>query len=141
MLKQKLSWLIAAGLGLAAGLLPPGVSAGQYDGSSNLICAATDVVGCIDGPGCLQGHARAFELPEFMAIDFQQKVVRATSESGRKEVSPIKNMEQTGSQLILQGIENGHGWSIAVDQNRGRMTTLVSGEDLGFIIFGACTAL
>ena len=34
MFKQKLSWLIAAGLGLAAGLLPPGVSAGQYDGSS-----------------------------------------------------------------------------------------------------------
>jgi hypothetical protein len=76
-----------------------------------------------------------------MAIDFQQKVVRATDETGRKEVSPIKNIEQTGTQLILQGVENGHGWSIAVDQNTGRMTTLASGEDLGFIIFGACTAL
>jgi hypothetical protein len=141
MLKKKLSGLIVAGLGVAGVLGPPGVSAGTFDGSSNLICAATDVVGCVDGSACLQGQARAFELPEFMAIDFQQNVVRATSESGRKEVSPIKNKEQTGTQLILQGIENGHGWSIAVDQNTGRMTTLASGEDLGFIIFGACTAL
>jgi hypothetical protein len=141
MLKKKSSWLIAASLGVTGGLLPQGLPAAQFDGSSNLICAATDVVGCVDGSACLQGQARAFELPEFMAIDFQQKVVRATDETGRKEVSPIKNIEQTGTQLILQGIENGHGWSIAVDQNTGRMTTLASGEDLGFIIFGACTAL
>lgn len=130
-----------AGIGVAAVMIPYGAYAGELDGSSNVVCATTDVVGCVDGPGCLQGHARTFELPEFMFIDFQQKVVRATRESGHKEVSPIKNLEQTGTQLILQGVENGHGWTISIDQKNGRMTTIASGQDLGFIIFGACTAL
>jgi hypothetical protein len=43
--------------------------------------------------------------------------------------------------MILQGVENGHGWSMSIDQKTGRITTTVSGEEVGFMVFGACTTI
>jgi len=131
----------AAALATVAVLLAAGASAEGLDGSRNMVCAAINVVACSDGPGCVQGIARNFELPEFIFVDMKAKVVRATVESPYKEVdSPIRNSETTGSQFILQGIENGHGWSMSIDRASGRMTTSLSGELVSYMIFGACTA-
>ncbi len=117
-------------------------AAGSFDGSSNIICAAIDVVGCVDGAKCLKGPARTFELPEFMTVDFKKMVVHVSYDGGTKEAeSPIKNHETTGTQLILQGVENGHGWSMAIHRSTGRMTTVAAGEDLSFSIFGVCKAI
>jgi hypothetical protein len=117
-------------------------AAESFDGSSNIICAAIDVVGCVDGANCLKGQARTFELPEFMTIDFKKNVVHVTYDGGTKEAeSPIKNHETTGSQLILQGVENGHGWSMAIHRSDGRMSTVAVGEDLSFTIFGVCKTI
>jgi len=132
---------LVLGLGLTTTLLSGGASAAGFDGTANLVCAAIDVVGCVNGPGCLEGQARTFELPEFMFVDFEKKLVRATDESGHKEVSPIKNFEQTDTQMILQGVENERGWNAAIDRQTGRMTVTSAGPDVSFMIFGACTAL
>ena len=132
---------LALGLGMATTLLSGGASAAAFDGTANLVCAAIDVVGCVNGPGCMEGQAGTFELPQFMFVDFEKKLIRATGESGHKEVSPIKNFEQTEKQVILQGVENNRGWSAAIDRQTGRMTVTSAGSDVSFMIFGACTAL
>jgi hypothetical protein len=134
---------LALGLGLAATLLSGGTSAAGLDGKANLVCAAIDVVGCANRSGCVEGQAQDFELPEFMLVDFEKKLIRATDESGHKEVSPIKNFEKTEKQMILQGVENQHhrGWSAAIDRQTGRITLSSGGPDVSFMIFGACTAL
>jgi hypothetical protein len=116
-------------------------AAGPFDGKTNLICSAAQVVGCIDGANCLVGPARTFDLPDFMLIDFDKKIVRQARASGDDSVSPIKTLEISGTQLVLQGIENGHGWSMAIHRDHGRMTTVAVGEELSFSIFGACTSL
>jgi hypothetical protein len=139
--KRIRSSALALGLGMTTTLLSDGASAAAFDGTANLICAAIDVVGCANGPGCMEGQARTFELPQFMFVDFEKKLVRATDESGHKEVSPIKNFEQTEKQVILQGVENNRGWSAAIDRQTGRMTITSAGSDVSFMIFGACTAL
>jgi len=112
-----------------------------FDGSKNLVCAAGEVVACTDGPTCMQGRARDFELPSFMVVDFQKNVVRATDDSGHKQVSPIKNVENTDMRIILQGVENHRGWTVAIDRKLGDIVVSTSGPDVSFIIFGACTAL
>jgi len=132
---------LALGLGMSTTLVSGGASAAGFDGTANLICAAIDVVGCVDGSSCVEGRARTFELPGFMFVDFEKKLIRATGESGHKEVSPIKNFEQTEKQVILQGVENHRGWSAAIDRQTGRMTVTSAGSDVSFMIFGACTAL
>jgi len=118
----------------------PAAAADSFDGSANLICSVTKVVGCVDGSQCLQGTARTFDLPTLMAIAFDEKVVRQARESGDDSVSPIKNIEVTGTQLVLQGVENGHGWVMAIHRENGQMSVGAIGEDLSFSMFGFCTA-
>lgn len=122
-------------------VVAPAASAGSFDGSANLVCSTVDVVGCSDGATCLHGHARDFELPDFVFVDFEKKVIRATEDSGHKEVSPIKSTERSEHQLILQGFENHQGWTLAIDRADGQMTLTSTGRDISFMIFGACTAL
>jgi hypothetical protein len=132
---------LVLGAGFATTLLSGGVTAAGFDGKANLVCAAIDVVGCTNGPGCVEGRASDFDLPQFMVVDFENKLVRATAESGHKEVSPIRNSEQTEKQIILQGVENHRGWSAAIDRQSGKMIVTSSGADVSFMIFGACTVL
>jgi len=115
----------------------------EIDGSANLICAAFDVMAWLDGGICSRGEARSFEMPEFMNVDFKKKVVEATydAESKKTANSPIKNSEISGNQLILQGVENNHGWTMAIDRSSGRMSLAVVGHEVSFSIFGACKAL
>ena len=128
-------------LAAVAALLARSASAEGLDGSRNMVCAAVNVVACGEGPSCFQGLARTFDLPEFMFIDMKARVVRATSESPVKNVdSPIKNAETTRNHFILQGVENGHGWNMAIDRASGRMAATLSGELVSYMIFGACTA-
>lgn len=108
------------------------------DGKKSMICSVSNVTACTDSGRCLQGLARAFDMPQFIAIDFAGKQVHTTKDSGDKAVSPIKNQESSPSQILLQGVENGHGWTMAIDTTHGRMTTGTTGEDVSYILFGAC---
>ena len=142
-MKNRISKFSTAALACAM-LCASGVASakGTYDGKSNLICASFNVMACVDGMNCVKGEARDFEMPEFMTVDVKNKVVHASYENETKKAeSPIKNMEVNGTQLILQGVENAHGWSMAVHNETGRMSLSVVGEQLSYSIFGACKAL
>jgi hypothetical protein len=118
------------------------VAAEQFDGSNDLICAAIDVVACteLNNPYCSQGQASSYDLPEFMTIDFKKKEIHAVEESGIEEVSPIRNIAKTDDSLILQGDENERAWSAVINRETGHMALSVSGNEISFIVFGACTA-
>jgi hypothetical protein len=127
-------------LGFAAMLLPVGASATGLDGKSNLVCAAVDVIGCTNGPGCREGTANSFGLPQFMFVDFNKQEIQATDETGLDVISEIKSSEITEQQIILQGIENHRGWSVTIDRGDGQLTVASSGSGVSFMVFGACTA-
>ena len=111
----------------------------KFDGSSNLICATISVVACMSGSTCQRGEARTFDLPEFMTIDFKKKIIHVTYDGGSTEAdSPIRNSEMSETQLVLQGVENGHGWSMTIHQDTGRMSIGVIGEEMSFAMFGIC---
>ena len=131
--------LILPAFGLTAMLLPVGGLAAGLDGKSNLVCAAVDVIACANGPGCREGSANHFDLPQFMFVDFKKQQIHATDETGNNVVSPIKNSETTEQQIILQGTENHRGWSATIDKANGQMTVTSSGPGVSFMVFGACT--
>ena len=108
--------------------------------SGNLLCALVDVVACDDEELCLKGSSRDFDLPEVLVIDLAKEQVRGHEGSGIEEVSPIRNSENTGKQLILQGVEDHRGWTIAVDHSDKSMALTSSGSGVNLMIFGSCTA-
>jgi hypothetical protein len=60
---------------------------------------------------------------------------------GEKVVTAIKNRQQLDGMLILQGSENGRGWSMAINEKSNEMTLTVAGYQVGFVVFGACMRL
>jgi hypothetical protein len=113
----------------------------KFNGSSNLICAALNITACVDGVRCANGEARTFDMPEFMTVDFKKKSIHADYESDKTADSPFKNFQSTDNQLIIQGVENNHGWSMAISKETGRMSVAAVGEEVTFTMFGACKAL
>lgn len=127
---------------LAASLCGMAAQAGAMDGSKNIACAVLDVVGCTETGQCADGTSRDFDVPQFLIMDAGQKAVRGAYEAGHGDVlSPVKNMEKNGEHLILQGVENGRGWNIAINIKDGRMSASGVGDAVSFLLFGTCTSI
>ena len=125
-----------AALGLLAALAAPAARAGDFDGSKPLICAPVEVVDCVPGVPCFADTPQEMGAPRFLRIDFARKVV-----SGPKHEAKIAALETSERQLLLQGVEAGHAFSIALDREGGRMTATLSDASGAFVLFGSCTPL
>ena len=134
-------WVAAACL-VAIPFVSTAVSAGGMDGSKNIVCAVIDVVGCTENGKCVDGTARTFGVPQFLIMDADKKVIHADYEAGHKDVSsPVKNIEKSGDHLILQGVESGRGWSLAINTKDGTMSVSGIGDAVSFLMFGSCTSI
>ena len=102
-------------------------SAGDFDGSKELLCACMRVIECGPDGNCAEVSAEEIGIPEFLKINFKQKTIGAPqlgknqrAEDGYKEV------------------RDGAGWSMAISEETGKMVLTESGDQVGFVIFGAC---
>lgn len=143
-MRLPLSRPMATGQGIAAALIAafacagPAHAASAFDGSAKLICAVNSITACTDTGRCITGEARSFDLPQFIAVDFANKEVRTARDSGKRAASPILHQTTERNQLLLQGVENGHGWTMSIDSRHGRMSVGSVGEDVNYLMTGAC---
>ena len=126
--------------------IPLSVTAGEFDGSKPLYCALMDAVQCLPGGECQELEAEEVNLPNFIVIDFKKEKITIPAVRGNKRTSKIENKKQVDGKLIVQGAEDGEegvkdglGWSIAINDTTGKMVLTGSGNDVGFVFFGACT--
>lgn len=82
-----------------------------------------------------------------MGCDLFKLKTRAPEWDESQTPSRIENMERVDGKLILQGAEDGRrevrdglGWSIAISEDKGKMVLTGSGDQVGFVVFGACTS-
>lgn len=122
-------------------LTPLSIAAGQFDGSVPLLCAVIQVVECGAGGECYPVQPEVANIPRFLKINFKKKTISATEDSGRKEVTKIKNIEHANGKVVLQGSENGRGWTMVISEETGKMSATVSDDQVGFVVFGASTKL
>lgn len=131
---------LAAVIVISCLLLIPGTTvAGNFDGSRELLCATLYTVDCGFGAECKSGTAEDIDFPTFIRINVKKKTISTTEEFSRDVVTEIKNVKRIDGQLILQGFEQGRGWSLALSETTGKMVMTASGDQAGFIVFGACT--
>lgn len=112
----------------------PAASAGDFDGSTPLICAPVQAMECYAGEECKMGLPEAVGAPAFMRIDFSQRRV-----VGPKRSSAIESVTADETQLLLQGLELGHAWSMSLNHQTGKMILSLVGKDVAFVLFGSCT--
>lgn len=108
------------------------------DGVDPLICAVIDTLQCEAGAACLEGDAQALNVPSFVRLSLADKTIRGTRPNGESLNTVIGNITRDEGVLLLQGVENGRGWSMAITEATGRMVLTASGDNNAFIVFGAC---
>ena len=120
--------------------------AGDFDGSKPLICAVMDLTECGPGGKCQQVTAEDVGIPLFLRINFKENKISTTHADGTKRSSEIERSEKVDGKLIIQGAEDGIegvrdgvGWSLAIAEETGKIVLTASGDEVGFVIFGACT--
>jgi hypothetical protein len=134
-----MSKLTAICLALGLGLVLYAHAAATYDGSVPLICALIEVMDCEPGADCQRGTPESVNLPQFIKLNFTEKTLSTTEAAQRQQSTPIKNIEQFDSRMILQGVEGGRAWSLIIAKETGKMSAAVADDQVGFVIFGACT--
>jgi hypothetical protein len=108
--------------------------------STPLLCAPGEPIQCESDGQCTRVTIQSTRLPRFIHVNFATQQLSGIAE-GEKVVTAIKNRQQLDGMLILQGSENGRGWSMAINEKSNEMTLTVAGDQVGFIVFGACMRL
>jgi len=121
------------------------VWAGDFDGSRPLLLAVSSAMECTPNDGCRPVTPEGMDLPRFLKIDFAKKTISAARQASAKPASAIERMELVDGKLILQGAEDGYqsvrdglGWTIAIAEDSGRVVMTASGDQVAFVVFGAC---
>jgi hypothetical protein len=129
-------------------VVPVLVSAGNFDGSKPLLCASTEVIECLPGQECLRVTPEAIDAPQFIRVDMKAKTLTTTVAADAGKISAIERSEVVDGKLMIQGAEDGSpevrdgvGWTLAISQTSGKLVVTASGDDVAFVIFGACTPL
>jgi hypothetical protein len=135
---------LLAVLGLSSAI----ASGEDYKGVNHFICASASVMECVPVHGCERVAADAVNVPRFIEVDIDKKTLSARLAGGERRTSPIERSEFVDGKLMLQGVEDGDkeqrdglGWTMSVAQDSGDMVLTGSGDNVAFVVFGACTAL
>jgi hypothetical protein len=115
--------------------------AGGIDPAKPALCANTDTFECVPGQNCIADTPEGINLPRFFRIDFAANRAYGERANGEKTTAEITNQKVEEGRIVLQGVQNGNGWSVMIDQATGNMSLAVSANQVGFVIFGACTQM
>ena len=111
--------------------------AAGFDGKSALECAPAALSECDTSAVCEIVPHEEVQLPDALKIDFAGKKV-FSSDGARS--SPIHTVDVEETVLILQGSQNGRGWSIAIDRATGAMSGTIAEVAGAFVVTGTCKA-
>jgi hypothetical protein len=117
----------------------PAAAAG-LDGHEPLTCETSETFDCAPNDECIKDSPEAVNLPRLIRLDFAGKRAFTKSASGEQRTAEIASQHVDGGKLILQGVQEGNAWSMAVSQETGIMSLTISGDQAAIVAFGVCGA-
>ena len=130
---------------LCASLVSHVSPAGDIDGSKPLLFSVKTVLECAPNGESHIVTTEELGMPQFLIVDCKKMTISPFPPIAGRRDGVIKRLEHIDGKLILQGaddgIENvrdGVGWTAAISEDTGRAVVTASGDDVGFVIFGAC---
>lgn len=107
--------------------------------ATRLLCSTASAVVCYDDGECESGPSWLWNIPDFVEVDLEAGTLTTTVESPRLRVTPIDVVRRGDELLLLQGLEGGRAYSIAISEEVGSLSAAIILENLVISIFGACT--
>ena len=119
-------------------IMPCQVAAGEFDGSRPLLGTVVELYECAADNACEEVTIEEINFVRFLEFNFKKKKITGTRANGQGLSSEIKSQVSMDGMLILQGVEHGRGWTMTIAEETGKMVMTVSGDEEGFVVFGAC---
>jgi len=122
--------------------------AADFNGSETLLCSFAQVVECDLGSECHDVTSESVDAPDFVKLDFRRKKITAISAGVESAPDDIDNVLDLASYVVVQGVQGGAegaadtlAWSASINHETGLIVVTAAGENAGFVVFGACTAI
>jgi hypothetical protein len=128
-------WIVAA---LA---LPFWARADDLSNQQLLLCTAVTAMHCHDDGDCVVDVPWNLNIPQFLQVNLEKKMLSTTKASGENRSTPIRNFVREGGQIFLQGLEGGRAFSFVINESSGLMAVGVAADGRVVSVFGACTPL
>jgi hypothetical protein len=109
----------------------------EIDASKPLRCALAEAAECDEMAECSDVTLEQIELPGEWRIDFAAK--QLVSADGQR-TSPIQAVEALESVVVLQGQQNGRGWTMVLERATGRLSATIATVEGAFMLAGGCSA-
>ena len=114
-----------------------GAQAEGLDTSKPLSCALAEAAECDEVAQCSDVTLEQVGLPGAWRVDFAAK--QLASEDGQR-TSPIGAIETLDAVLVLQGHQNGRGWTLVIERATGHLSATVADAEGVFVLAGGCSA-
>jgi hypothetical protein len=115
--------------------------ADDLSGATELLCSSSWASVCTADEVCESGPPWGWNIPQFVEVDLEGKMLSTTEASGENRTTPIEVLRREDGLIFIQGIENGRAFSIVVSEETGRASGAIAADDLSISFFGACTPL
>jgi len=124
---------------LAVFMAPFVLQADDLEGAEVILCGSTLVHHCTASGGCESKPPWDYNIPVFVEIDFEQRVIRTTDASNENRSTPLTTLKRDEPFVILQGVEQGRAFSAVIATDVGLATFSIAADGETFSVFGACT--
>jgi hypothetical protein len=122
---------------LLALVLAGAAAAEGVDASKPLRCALAEAAECDEQAACEVVTLEQIELPAEWRVDFAAK--QLVSLDGQR-TSPIAALDVLEALLVLQGHQNGRGWTLVLERTTGRLSGAIATAEGAFVLAGGCSA-
>jgi len=144
---KKIIWILYIFIAVSL-VTASAVKAENFDGSKPLLISIIRAIECTPEGSCREVKPETIQLPQFLKIDFKQKVILPAAVGDETPATRIEHQVFIDGKLILQGAEDGYekmrdglGWTMAISKETGQVVLTASGEQVAFVVFGAALAL
>jgi hypothetical protein len=118
-------------------LLACAAQAQELDASKPLRCALAEAAECDELAACSDVTLEQIELPGEWRVDFAAK--QLVSMDGQR-TSPIHAVEALETVVVLQGHQNGRGWTMVLQRATGHLSASIADAEGVFVLAGGCSA-
>ncbi|HXZ86577.1 MAG TPA: hypothetical protein VEI82_13930 [Myxococcota bacterium] len=133
-MKPLATLLLAAALSLAARNAAAGPA---IDGKRDLVCEPKHLAQCDEEAACASVAPEDVDLPPALRLSFKSR--KLTAVQGERS-SPIQSVQIEPAVVVVQGSQNGRGWSMVIDRATGSLSGTIADAEGAFVVAGTCSA-
>ena len=137
-MRHRIPWVVF--VAVAACIAMP-LCADDLSEADAFLCAAIQATGCTLEDECVMATPFYWNVPQFIEIDLDKRVLRTTKASGALRSTPIRFGERGNGLILLQGVEGGRAFSFVIAEATGDASVAIARDGVTMGVFGSCTPL